>query len=526
MNSTPPVRNLIVCCDGTSNEIGDNLTNVLKLYRILEKDEEQRVFYDPGVGTIGQLAMWGRLRQKVAEFLGLATGYGLDDNILDAYRWLCVNYQDGDRIYLFGFSRGAYTVRALAGLINMIGLLTEDQLQITGYALTAYKRAAEKDELPIAWQFQRISEGRDVTIHFMGVWDTVASVIVPRPDRLYLPSLQFLPYTKQNSRVRIVRHAVAIDERRAMFRNYNWNPDQKFSARRFGSPDAQQDSKQVWFAGVHADVGGGYPEEESGLAKFPLRWLLAEAEAAGARMSASLRSHLVEGRKLPGGRQAYVEPNPSGLVHRSLKGVWWLLELVPKRIKWRRWPKRANVLGFYLPWAEPRLICEGARIHQSVLKRMEKVSTYRPVNLPKDYVTEEDVVPVEKARSRRKGSAAMATEEREYSREETAALLYAAAEQVAQLEGMRFGEGADEDLRRIAMELVAKIDARADGGINSPDGQELVHKSEQAFAQLAREMVNAREHVYDQARLAMNIVGEQTLDWARRKICPLFPICD
>jgi uncharacterized protein (DUF2235 family) len=207
---TRSVRNLVVCCDGTSNEIGVNISNVLKLYRILEKDDQQRVFYDPGVGTISQLAMWGRLSQRFMTILGLATGYGLDDNILDAYRWLCLNWREGDRIYLFGFSRGAYTVRALAGLINMVGLLKADQLNITDYGLTAYKRAAESDNLPVAWQFQRISEGRDVTIHFMGVWDTVASVIVPRPDRLYLPSLQFLPFTKQNKRVRAFRQALAI----------------------------------------------------------------------------------------------------------------------------------------------------------------------------------------------------------------------------------------------------------------------------------------------------------------------------
>src|SRR4051794_10496817 len=83
-------RNLVVCCDGTSNEIGIVTTNVLKLYRILEKDDGQRAFYDPGVGTIGQLAMWGRLRQKLENVIGLATGYGLDDNILDAYRWLAL----------------------------------------------------------------------------------------------------------------------------------------------------------------------------------------------------------------------------------------------------------------------------------------------------------------------------------------------------------------------------------------------------------------------------------------------------
>lgn len=388
MGSRPPGRNLIVCCDGTNNEIGANLTNVLKLYRILERDDQQRVFYDPGVGTIGQLAMWGRLRQKLGEFLGLATGYGLDDNILDAYRWLCANYEDGDRIFLFGFSRGAYTVRALAGLINMIGLLSADQESITDYGLTAYKRAAEQDDLPLAWQFQRISDGRDVSIHFVGVWDTVASVIVPRPDRLYLPSMQFLPYTKQNSRVRIFRHALAIDERRRMFRNYNWNPDQLFSPSRFGKIKIAQDSKQVWFAGVHADVGGGYPEPESGISKFPLKWMLAEAEAAGAKLKPSMRRHLVEGRKLPGGQMRYVRPDPAGPIHKSLSGIWWLLEIIPKKLKWRRWPSRTDCSGLYIPWAESRLIPDGALIHESVFARIKKVPGYRPVNLPKSFATE------------------------------------------------------------------------------------------------------------------------------------------
>ena len=388
MASKPRGRNLIVCCDGTSNQIGANLTNVLKLYRILEKDDEQRVFYDPGVGTIGQLAMWGRFRQKLSEFLGLATGYGLDDNILDAYRWLSANYEDGDRIFLFGFSRGAYTVRALAGMINMIGLLSADQKSITDYGLTAYKRAAEKDDLPIAWQFQRISEGRDVTIHFLGVWDTVASVIVPRPDRLYLPTMQFLPYTKQNGRVRIFRHALAIDERRRMFRNYNWNPGQEFSATRFEKTKISQDSKQVWFAGVHADVGGGYAEAESGISKFPLQWMLDEAEKVGAKLRPSMRRHLVEGRKLPGGQLTYVKPDAAGPIHRSLSGAWWILEVLPKKLKWLRWPARSKKSDFYVPMGEPRFIPEGARIHQSVIDRVQTLPAYRPVNLPKEFVTE------------------------------------------------------------------------------------------------------------------------------------------
>lgn len=382
------IRNLVVCCDGTSNEIVGNNSNVLKLYRIAAKDEFQRVFYDPGIGAISQLPAWGRGLQKFKEFLGLATGFGLDDNILRAFAWLSDNYQPGDRIFMFGFSRGAYTIRAIAGLMHMIGLLSRDQRHLASFALTAYKRAAEKGDLPIAWQFARLTSAIDAPIHFVGVWDTVASVIVPRPDRLYLPSFQFLPYTKQNDRVMTFRHAVAIDERRAMFRNYNWNPDQVYKVHRFARSSIPQDERQVWFAGVHADVGGGYEESESAIAKYPLAWMLDEAEAAGLRIAKSMRAHLVDGRKVAGGKLAYVKPDPAGPIHMSLKSFWWLLEFFPKRLKWRRWPRRWSFLGLYLPLAEPRLIPDGAHIHASAIQRRKAVPSYQPVNWPSKFVEE------------------------------------------------------------------------------------------------------------------------------------------
>ncbi len=399
----PKIRNLVVCCDGTSNEIVGNNSNVLKLYRIAGKDEFQRVFYDAGIGAISQLPAWGRGLQKFKEFLGLATGFGLDDNILRAYGWLCDNYQPGDRIYMFGFSRGAYTVRAIAGLMHMIGLLSSDQRHLASFALTAYKRAAEKGDLPIAWQFARLTSAIDATIHFMGVWDTVASVIVPRPDRLYLPSLQFLPYTKQNDRVMIFRQAFAIDERRAMFQNYNWNPDQSYKAFRFAPQSIAQDERQVWFAGVHGDVGGGYPESESGLAKYPLAWMLDQAEVAGLRISRSMRAHLVDGQRVAGGKMSYVKPDPTGQLHFSLKSFWWLLEFFPKRVKWRRGPKRWSFLGLYLPLAEPRLIPAGAYIHASAVQRRKSVPSYRPVNWPKKFMEEpiRTQIPARRSRSRR-----------------------------------------------------------------------------------------------------------------------------
>src|SRR3978361_507534 len=112
-------RNIVICCDGTGNEISENISNVLKLYRCLRKTDKteprQKVFYDPGVGTLARPNPGRTLAQDFTAILGLATGYGLDDKVLQSYLFLVHNYRPGDQIFLFGFSRGAYTVRVLAG---------------------------------------------------------------------------------------------------------------------------------------------------------------------------------------------------------------------------------------------------------------------------------------------------------------------------------------------------------------------------------------------------------------------------
>src|ERR1700688_989727 len=112
-------KNIVICCDGTGNEINTTISNVLKLYRVLEKDEGQRVYYHPGVGTIGLQSTWRRLKQQTYAFFALATGAGLDEDTLAAYRFLCETYQKDDRVWLFGFSRGAYTARVLSALIQV-----------------------------------------------------------------------------------------------------------------------------------------------------------------------------------------------------------------------------------------------------------------------------------------------------------------------------------------------------------------------------------------------------------------------
>ncbi len=312
-------KNIVVCCDGTGNQVEGNLSNVLKLFRIVQKTAMQRVYYHPGVGTLGTQDAWTRLKDNTKTVLGLATGYGLDDDILRAYRFLAEQYEDGDDIFLFGFSRGSYAIRALAGFIHMVGLLPSDQSVIADFALTSYKRSGAEGELKYAWDFGRVAGGRNITIKFVGVWDTVSSMIVPRGDRI-IPTIETnLPYTRTNPGVRVFRHAMAIDERRRMFRLQRWNEPQLFTADPFDkkAPHVDQDIKQVWFAGVHCDVGGGYPEQQSGASKFPLDWMIKEAASHGLQIDQELRDHLVFGKPYLNSKQIYVPPNATADLHDS-----------------------------------------------------------------------------------------------------------------------------------------------------------------------------------------------------------------
>lgn len=411
------MKNIVVCCDGTGNEISENISNVLKLYRVLRKTRRteplQVVFYDPGVGTLARPDPWTKFRQDAVTVLGLATGFGLDDNVLAAYRFLIDAYEEGDRIFLFGFSRGAYTVRVLAGLVHRVGLLAPQQRNLAGAALTAYKQlsandlqevlgsniaqeADESDEAePVvprtkddrASQFARIVSTRWPTIEFMGVWDTVASVIVPRPDRFYAFSLQTLASTRCNPSVRVFRQAMAIDERRRMFRLDPWIMPQDFMHNRFSRTNNSdpQDVLQIWFAGVHADIGGGYPEEQSGLSKYPLIWMIEEAEKSGLSVDTRTVNQLAWGKQRKGSPFTYVEPDVRGDLHNSMNNVWRILEWIPKADKYKEWKARRSLLGHYFPNAEPRPIQEDSWIHQSVIDRMEVVPGYRPPNLPSKF---------------------------------------------------------------------------------------------------------------------------------------------
>ena len=233
----------------------------MKLYETLVHDANQIAYYHPGVGTMGARSALTKLGQWWTKVIGLAFGYGISDNIADAYLFLMRRFQPGDNVYIFGFSRGAYTARALCGMLHCVGLLSEDNEALIPYAIRMLKGMQFEVAADFKKTFSRVCKP-----HFVGVWDTVSSV-----GWVY-NGVQF-PFTTatKNPDLSVVRHAVSIDERRAFFRQ-----------NLFGLPhDPSQDIQEAWFAGVHSDVGGSYPEAESQLSKITLRWMLCEAERAG-----------------------------------------------------------------------------------------------------------------------------------------------------------------------------------------------------------------------------------------------------
>jgi uncharacterized protein (DUF2235 family) len=171
-----------------------------------------------------------------------------------------------------------------------------------------------------------------------------------------------------------------------MFRLKAWQADQIYTPNRFNKAHAgPQDFKQVWFAGVHSDVGGGYPEKDSALSKYPLLWMIDEAVAAGLSVNPRTVNQLAWGVQRRRSPFSYVAPDVHGMLHNSMTPAWRLLEFVPKAAKYKEWPQRQVHFGFYIPDCEPRFIPDGASIHESVLMRIAEMPDYRPVNLPASY---------------------------------------------------------------------------------------------------------------------------------------------
>jgi len=358
-------KNIVVCCDGTGNEFGDANSNAIRLYSVLHKDPATQVaYYHPGVGTMGSKNALTTIGKKWTYFKGKAFGYGISENVADAYQYLMRMYQPGDKVFVFGFSRGAYTARMLTAILHLFGILPEGNEGLIPYAIRYFKgEGAVKFGPGFKHTF-----GSPCDPHFLGLWDTVSSVgwLIDPPWPLVnkLPDICF------------IRHAMAIDEHRAFFRE---NPVDE-------TVQPGRDLKQVWFAGVHSDIGGSYTEITSGLSKISLQWMLSEAETAGLLLN---RETLA---KELGAYPTSVRPNAAAVMHNSFTPLWWCLaEFVPKwflnrtAVSTGRYRRRLQMNLF-----RRRIIPEGAILHESVLFRRALVPEYRPSNLPTQYAVERE----------------------------------------------------------------------------------------------------------------------------------------
>ncbi|HYD71521.1 MAG TPA: DUF2235 domain-containing protein [Candidatus Binatia bacterium] len=277
------MKRLVICCDGTWQRLyGDALTNVALTARsVATRDGQgnpQIVFYSEGVGaSLSGLSLWQGM-----------TGADLDDNLLEAWLFLNLNYEPGDQIYLFGFSRGAYTVRSLAGLLRKIGVLRRAHVDKARNALDIYRTREFGADSPeterfrtahaIAWPRLAApftAPPYDLRIRYLGLWDTVGALGIPRllPIQVGLNKGYEFHDTALSRSVQFARHAVAIDERRAAFAPTLWS-----NVDAFNPPGAAPRVLQMWFPGDHGGVGGG---EARGLSNCALMWVLEGAERAG-----------------------------------------------------------------------------------------------------------------------------------------------------------------------------------------------------------------------------------------------------
>lgn len=261
------MKRIIVCCDGTwnSDDTQTNDTNVAILARSIHGSQEtggalQIVLYLRGVGTTGL---------KIGTLIDGAVGIGVDDNIRSAYQFICQNYLPGDEIYLFGFSRGAFTARSLAGLITSCGILYRESLGALPSAWVYYR--SPKPHAPSAFVDRyRVRTHADPAISFLGVWDTVGSLGIPGGLLAAGNKAKFAFHdTSPSPLVKRAVQALAIDEHRRDFTPTFWT----------GTAPPGAAIQQVWFAGAHSDVGGGYVTRK--LADIPLVWMARQAEATG-----------------------------------------------------------------------------------------------------------------------------------------------------------------------------------------------------------------------------------------------------
>lgn len=298
------IKRLVVCCDGTwQGPDNDCPTNVLKIAQAVKpvaKDKNgneiaQVLYYDEGVGIdegtdedkgIPKIFdVWKDIVDKVG---GGAFGWWIGNKIKEAYIFLCLNYTPGDEIYLFGFSRGAYTVRSLAGLINCSGLLQRPKIGKSSQAYEIYRIKDEQKRNEEAEKFRQTNEAERVPIKLLGCWDTVGALGVPdfipwfNLDNILNEKYQF-HNTNLSPIIRNALHAIAVDEKRKAFDVTHMKPGQGF----------QGNILEMWFPGDHGCVGGG-TKETLELSNAALEWMVDEASKLGLELDLQLSQNPID----------------------------------------------------------------------------------------------------------------------------------------------------------------------------------------------------------------------------------------
>jgi uncharacterized protein (DUF2235 family) len=406
-------RNLVVLSDGTGNSAAKLFrTNIWRIYEALDLNcDDQIALYDDGVGTASF--------QPIA-ILGGAFGYGLKRNVLDLYTFLCRNYKAADdyhyvpdqpfvddpakhdRIFAFGFSRGAFTARVVASLVANEGLIhraqTDAELnRLARWAYRSYRAKRYRNQYGVRvlrllrdWLLRRLEwrksvydreKNRTVPIDFLGVFDTVAAYGLPIDELTKGWDRWVWPMTPRDNAlspsVKAGRHAVAIDDARQTFFPLLWDEDSETEnqkKKRFNYPDDR--IEQVWFAGMHSNVGGGYADDALSLG--PLRWMADEAAEYGLRFQKGLRP---SGGLIP---DAWIErAAPCAPMGDSRDGVGAYYRYHPRPI--------ARLCGFKDHSTEPNpkslVRIDRPKIHESVFERIrDSRDNYAPFNLPERYV--------------------------------------------------------------------------------------------------------------------------------------------
>jgi uncharacterized protein (DUF2235 family) len=377
-------KNIVLCSDGTGNKGGSTPdSNVFKIYNAIDINNksnptDQVTYYDNGVGTS---------KISLMQALGGGMGWGFKQNVIDLYEFLGRNYTEGDDIYIFGFSRGAATVRAFAGMIEHCGLVVKnlgspDEIpesefqQLIKEAMDAYAdgaikkgpdgRIVERDYVKAdtfrdehAYKHNTYAPNGKLKIEFMGIWDTVSSLGVPQLPPLDLLVNLAIPHKyydlEPETSVNNVYHAIAVDDERRTFWPLVWDENSYRN-------DMDRKIEQVWFAGMHSNVGGGYNRQE--LATVTLDWMIEKLSCHKDSQPRNGGLNLKESAV----KDAKVDANPFGKLHDSRSGFG---------IFYRYQPRPIEVL------CRNRLNDAPIKIHNTVFQRMKyRTGEYIPQNIP------------------------------------------------------------------------------------------------------------------------------------------------